>query len=62
MEKNLRRLRLGKEPQLCVCFSKLLLSQEGMELGNQEKDGTSVAVSDELSVAQKSLLLPSGVE
>lgn len=51
MEKNLRKLRLGKKPQLSVCFSKPLLSWEGMELGDQEKDGTSVAASDELSVA-----------
>lgn len=62
MEKNWRKLRLGKKLRLSMGFSKLLVSQEGMELGDQEKDGTSVAASAELSVAWKSLLLTSGVE
>lgn len=56
MEKNLQ-LRLGKKLQLSTCFSKPLLSQEGTELGDQEKDDTSVAASDELSIAWKSPLL-----
>lgn len=47
----MRKFELGKKLHLSICFSKLLLSQEGIELGGKEKDGTSVAASDELSVA-----------